>query len=198
MIPNYAKTENMLANLERIWLDSKDNELYQLIEKRSDYLIEDNGYFERLFITAVIDYDHDIQIFNLWGCDPTPEELLASFIFKVAKAMAECFKGRAVREKIYDMFLKNSKEIYFSPIGLGNVDQAILENHHMQTSKREDSKFDYTLKLAEFIDRYASLEPKGTTAPKNEDVGFVSDKVPDDIEDKNVSSIDIADDDLPF
>ena len=50
----------MLANLERIWLDSKDNELYQLIEKRSDYLIEDNGYFERLFITAVIDYDHDI------------------------------------------------------------------------------------------------------------------------------------------
>ena len=112
--------------------------------------------------------------------------------------MAECFKGRAVREKIYDMFLKNSKEIYFSPIGLGNVDHAILENHHMQTSKREDSKFDYTLKLAEFIDRYASLEPKGTTAPKNEDVGFVSDKVPDDIEDKNVSSIDIADDDLPF
>lgn len=79
----------MLEQLERIWLDSKDNELYQLIEGKDNYLIEDNGYFERLFLTATIDFDHDIQITSLWGCDPTPEELLAGFIFKVVKAIAD-------------------------------------------------------------------------------------------------------------
>lgn len=153
-VPNYMKTENMLADLERIWLDSKENELYQLIETRSDYLIEDNGYFERLFITAVIDYDHDIQIFNLWGCDPTPEELLAGFIFKVAKAIAECFKGSVVREKLYDMFLNNYIELYFSPIGLAEVDKAIAKNEYLKVPNSENSKYDYSLTLSEFIKKH--------------------------------------------
>lgn len=62
-----------------------------------------------------------------------------------------------------------------------------------------DSKDGRKVTIIEVIcDSVQFLEPKGTAAPKNEDVGFVSDKVPDDIEDKNVSSIDIADDDLPF
>ena len=157
MITNYAKTENMLANLERIWLDSKDNELYQLIEKRSDYLIEDNGYFERLFITAVIDYDHDIQIFNLWGCDPTPEVLLAGFIFKVAKAIAECFKGIDVRKKLYKLFLNNSTDLYFSPIVLGEVDKEIAKNDYLKITAEEDDEFDYSLPLAEFIEKYTEM-----------------------------------------
>lgn len=148
---DWEKTENMLANLERIWLGSKGNELYQLIEAKDDYKIEKNPYFEMLFLNAVIDYDYHIKKFNLWGCDPTPDEILAGFIFDVAKAIAECFKGSVVREKLYDMFLNNYIELYFSPIGLAEVDKAIAKNEYLKPSDNKNSKYDYSLTLSEFI-----------------------------------------------
>ena len=153
----WMKKEWMLEQLERIWLDSKDNELYQLIEGKDNYLIEDNGYFERLFLTATIDFDHDIQITSLWGCDPTPEALLAGFIFKVVKAIAECFKGIDVRKKLYKLFLNNSIDLYFSPIGLGEVDKEISKNDYLKITAEEDDGFDYSLPLAEFIKKYTEM-----------------------------------------
>ena len=151
MRADFEKTENMLANLERIWLGSKGNELYQLIEAKDEYKIEENPYFEMLFIDAVLDYDYAIKKFNLWGCDPTPEEILAGFIVDVAKAIAECYKGSGVREKIYKLFLNNNMDLYFSPIGLGEVDKAIAKNEYLKVPYNKNSKYDYSLPLSDFI-----------------------------------------------
>lgn len=151
------KKEWMLEKLEFIWLGSKGNELHQLIEAKDNYLIEDNGYFEMLFITAAIDFDHDIQITSLWGCDPTEEELIAGFIMNVAKAIADCYKGIDVRKKLYKLFLNTSKDLYFSPIGLGEVDKEIAKNDYLKITAEEDDEFDYSLPLAEFIEKYTEM-----------------------------------------
>lgn len=152
----WMKKEWMLANLERIWLGSKGNELYQLIEAKDEHKIEENPYFEMLFIDAVLDYDHAIKKFNLWGFDPTPEEILAGFIFDVVKAIAECYKGSDVRKKIYKLFLNNNMDLYFSPIGLGEVDKVVAKNDHLKATAEED-EHDYSLPLAEFIKKYTEM-----------------------------------------
>lgn len=63
-----------------------------------------------------------------------------------------------------------------------------------------DSKDGRKVQVIEVIcDSVQFLEPKGTNSLQNDNNGFVPDYVPDDVEErKNVSSIDIADDDLPF
>ena len=63
-----------------------------------------------------------------------------------------------------------------------------------------DSKDGRKVQIIEVIcDSVQFLEPKGTNSLQNDNNGFVPDYVPDDVEErKNVSSIDIADDDLPF
>lgn len=63
-----------------------------------------------------------------------------------------------------------------------------------------DSKDGRKVQIIEVIcDTVQFLEPKGTNSLQNDNNGFVPDYVPDDVEErKNVSSIDIADDDLPF
>ncbi len=63
-----------------------------------------------------------------------------------------------------------------------------------------DSKDGRKVTIIEVIcDSVQFLEPKGTTnATKNEEVGYVPDEVPGDVGEKNISSIDVADDDLPF
>ena len=63
-----------------------------------------------------------------------------------------------------------------------------------------DSKDGRKVQVIEVIcDAVQFLEPKGTNSLQNDNNGFVPDYVPDDVEErKNVSSIDIADDDLPF
>ena len=63
-----------------------------------------------------------------------------------------------------------------------------------------DSKDGTKKQIIEVIcDSVQFLEPKGTNSLQNDNHGFVPDYVPDDVEEKkNVSSIDIADDDLPF
>ena len=50
-----------------------------------------------LFMDAVIDFDYGINKFNLWGCDPTPEAILAGFIFDVVKAL----KGITVEAPVH-------------------------------------------------------------------------------------------------
>lgn len=156
---DFLKTENMLANLERIWLDSKGNELYQLIEAKDEYKIEkDNGYFEMLFMDAVIDFDYGIKKFNLWGCDPTPEAILAGFIFDVVKAIAECYKGSDVRKKIYKLFLYNYMDFYFSPLGLREVDKVIAKNNYLKVPDEENDKYDYSLPLEEFVKKYTEID----------------------------------------
>ena len=42
------------------------------------------------------------------------------------------------------------------------------------------------------------LESKNSNTASREDTGYTPDIVPDDVEEKNTSSIDVADDDLPF
>ncbi len=60
-----------------------------------------------------------------------------------------------------------------------------------------DSKDNRKVQVIEVIcDSVQFLEPKGTAAPRDD--GFMPDPVPSDIEEKNVSSIDVTDDDLPF
>ena len=63
-----------------------------------------------------------------------------------------------------------------------------------------DSKDGTKKQIIEVVcDSVQFLEPKGTNSLQNDNNGFVPDYVPDDVEEKkNVSSIDIADDDLPF
>ena len=63
-----------------------------------------------------------------------------------------------------------------------------------------DSKDGRKVQIIEVIcDSVQFLEPKGTNSLQNDNNGFVPDYVPNDVEErKNVSSIDIADDDLPF
>ena len=63
-----------------------------------------------------------------------------------------------------------------------------------------DSKDGRKVQIIEVIcDTVQFLDPKGTNSLQNDNNGFVPDYVPDDVEErKNVSSIDIADDDLPF
>ena len=63
-----------------------------------------------------------------------------------------------------------------------------------------DSKDGRKVQIIEvFCDTVQFLEPKGTNSLQNDNNGFVPDYVPDDVEErKNVSSIDIAEDDLPF
>ena len=60
-----------------------------------------------------------------------------------------------------------------------------------------DSKDGRKVQIIEVIcDSVQFLEPKGTNSLQNDNNGFVPDYVPDDVEErKNVSSIDIADDD---
>lgn len=107
-----------------------------------------------LFLTAVIDFDHDIQINQIWGCDPTEEEIVAKFIFDVAKAIAKCYKGSVVRKKLYKLFLKNYSDIYFSPIGLGKVDRVIANNNYLKVTDEENDGYDYSLPLVEFVKKY--------------------------------------------
>lgn len=153
----WMKKEWMLKELERIWLGSKDNELYQLIEAKDSHLAENDGYFRMLFENAVLDYDYAIKKFNLWGCDPTPEEILAGFIFDVATAIAECYKGSVVRKKLYNLFLNNYFNIYFSPIGLGKVDKIIAKNEYLKATTEEDDEYDYSLSLVEFVKKYIEM-----------------------------------------
>lgn len=60
-----------------------------------------------------------------------------------------------------------------------------------------DSKDNRKVQVIEVIcDSVQFLEPKGAVSPRDD--GFMPDPVPSDVEDKNVSSIDVTDDDLPF
>lgn len=62
-----------------------------------------------------------------------------------------------------------------------------------------DSKDGRKVSVIEVIcDSVQFLEPKGNSSYKTEDMGYNPDLVPNDIEEKNTSSIDVADDDLPF
>lgn len=63
-----------------------------------------------------------------------------------------------------------------------------------------DSRDGRKVSVVEIIcDSVQFLEPKGNSnASQDENVGYVPDYVPNDIEEKNVSEIDVADDDLPF
>ena len=62
-----------------------------------------------------------------------------------------------------------------------------------------DSKDGRKVQVIEVIcDSVQFLESKGTSASREENDGYVSDAVPSEVEEANVSSIDVADDDLPF
>ena len=62
-----------------------------------------------------------------------------------------------------------------------------------------DAKDGRKVSVVEVIcDSVQFLESKNSNTASREDTGYTPDIVPDDIEEKNTSSIDVADDDLPF
>ena len=62
-----------------------------------------------------------------------------------------------------------------------------------------DAKDGRKVSVVEVIcDSVQFLESKNSNTASREDTGYTSDIVPDDVEEKNTSSIDVADDDLPF
>ena len=63
-----------------------------------------------------------------------------------------------------------------------------------------DSRDGRKVQVIEVIcDSVVFLEPKGSANDsKDENIGYVPDYVPNNVEEKNVSSINVADDDLPF
>lgn len=62
-----------------------------------------------------------------------------------------------------------------------------------------DAKDGRKVSVVEVIcDSVQFLESKNSNNSSREDTGYTLDIVPDDIEEKNTSSIDVADDDLPF
>lgn len=62
-----------------------------------------------------------------------------------------------------------------------------------------DAKDGRKVSVVEVIcDSVQFLESKNSNTASREDTGYTPDIVPDDIEGKNTSSIDVADDDLPF
>ena len=62
-----------------------------------------------------------------------------------------------------------------------------------------DAKDGRKVSVVEVIcDSVQFLESKNSNTASREDTGYTPDVMPDDIEEKNTSSIDVADDDLPF
>lgn len=62
-----------------------------------------------------------------------------------------------------------------------------------------DAKDGRKVSVVEVIcDSVQFLESKNSNTASREDTGYTPDIVPDDVEEKNTSSIDVADDDLPF
>lgn len=62
-----------------------------------------------------------------------------------------------------------------------------------------DAKDGRKVSVVEVIcDSVQFLESKNSNNASREDIGYTPDVMPDDIEEKNTSSIDVADDDLPF
>lgn len=62
-----------------------------------------------------------------------------------------------------------------------------------------DAKDGRKVSVVEVIcDSVQFLESKNSNNSSREDTGYTPDVMPDDIEEKNTSSIDVADDDLPF
>lgn len=62
-----------------------------------------------------------------------------------------------------------------------------------------DAKDGRKVSVVEVIcDSVQFLESKNSNTSSREDTGYTPDVMPDDIEEKNTSSIDVADDDLPF
>ena len=62
-----------------------------------------------------------------------------------------------------------------------------------------DAKDGRKVSVVEVIcDSVQFLESKNSNASSREDTGYTPDIVPDDVEEKNTSSIDVADDDIPF
>lgn len=62
-----------------------------------------------------------------------------------------------------------------------------------------DAKDGCKVSVVEVIcDSVQFLESKNSNNASREDTGYTPDVMPDDIEEKNTSSIDVADDDLPF
>lgn len=62
-----------------------------------------------------------------------------------------------------------------------------------------DAKDGRKVSVVEVIcDSVQFLESKNSNTASREDTGYTLDVMPDDVEEKNTSSIDVADDDLPF
>ena len=144
--------EKLIKEIRRVFGmfdDISGEKFIEIIEL--EYKKDAHQLFAMEIQQAILDFDYGMDTYNLWACDPTPEDCIYSFLIKLSKFIGKYILGKSTKSKLYDAIFGFQFAFQFSDCHLNEIYEAICRNENKEVMTETGD--DYSLDLLSFINK---------------------------------------------